>query len=89
MARTISTYQFRSKLSDYLEEVAEGETPLVVSRFGKPLVVVSPYKKSYVGKIDDYFGFMGGKESGEELVNRVRRSKKEKKRVGSLRKGNV
>lgn len=89
MARIVSTYKFRNSLSDYLDEVVEDDAPIVVSRFGKPLVVVSPFKKSKIGKIEDYFGFLGGEESGEEFVNRVRRSKKEKSRVEALRKGNV
>jgi len=88
--RIVSTYDFRNKLSDYINEVYREETLLLISRFNKPLVVVKPYEgedKDYM----KYYGFMSdaGKETGEEFVNRVRRSKKEKKRVVKLRNRNV
>jgi len=88
MARIVSTYKFRSNLSDYLEEVVEEETPLVVSRFGNPIVIVYPYKEKEIEDFDKYFGFLGGDEDGVSFENRIRRSKREKKRVESLRRGN-
>jgi hypothetical protein len=45
------------------------------------------FKELITEKYDDFFGFLGGSESGEEFVKRVRRNKKEKKYVELLRKG--
>ncbi|MFV1917257.1 MAG: type II toxin-antitoxin system Phd/YefM family antitoxin [Patescibacteria group bacterium] len=87
MARTVSSYKFRNNLSSYFEEIVEDETPLVVSKFGKPIVVVSPYKKKKMDNIDKYFGFLPGDEDGVSFENRVRRSRKERKRVEALREG--
>lgn len=84
--RVISTNDFRNNLAEYLTEVDKNNTPLAISRFGRPVVVVSPYKET-AEDVDKYFGFMPGAESGADFVNRVRRSKAEKKYVERLRKG--
>lgn len=71
-----------------MDDVLKNESPLVVKRFGKPLVVVTPFKK---GKTDDYkkfYGFLGRGESGVDFENRIRRSKRERDYVKRLRKGN-
>ncbi len=77
-------------MADYIDEVYLTETPLLVSKFNKPLVVIKPYK---IGE-DNYmkfYGFMADSsdESGEEFVNRIRRSTKEKKYVQKLRNRNA
>lgn len=82
--RIVSTNEFRDKLAEYINSVSKNETSLVVSRFGKPLVEVKPFK----GKALDYkkfYGFMGGDETGEEFVNRIRRNTREKNYVKRLR----
>lgn len=81
-------YLLRDNLAKYLNEVAETEIPLVVYRFKKPLAVIIPPKKELLSNdIDNYYGFMEGKdESGEDFVKRVRRNKKEKKYINNLKK---
>lgn len=75
-----------------MNEVYSSETPLLISRFNKPLVVVEPYKKK-VGESDylRFYGFMAdaGGETGKDFVNRVRRSGIEKKYVEKLRNRNA
>lgn len=88
--RVISTNKFRDKLAEILTTIAKNDTPYVVSRFGKPLVVVSSYKKN-ADKLDyrKFYGFLGKGESGEEFLRRVRRNKKEREYVRLLRRGIV
>lgn len=86
--RIVSTNDFRDNLASYLDSVAKNETPLVVRRFGKPLVVVSPFKKGETDNYKKFYGFLAGDESGVDFENRIRRSKKEKEYVKRLRKGN-
>ena len=74
--KMVSVYDFRNKLADYLTLVARTERSMVVGRFGKPLVMVTPFDKSSVS-FAAYFGFLEGNESGEAFVRRVRRSKRE------------
>lgn len=83
--KTVSTYVLRDNLSDYLNEVAKTEIPLLISKFGKPIAVISPYKEARLPKIDEFFGFLGKGESGEKFLARVRRSKEEKIRTESLK----
>jgi prevent-host-death family protein len=88
--RVVTTFDFRDNLAEYLDLVVRGDVPVVVSKFGKPLVVISPYKKSDVPEWKEFYGFLGSSgESGKELVARVRRSKEEKSRVNRLRTGSV
>lgn len=85
--RVISTFEFRNKLAEYLDEIYKTDSPMVVSRFGKPLVKIVPYKKEKIDSFDKYFGFMGNDISGTEFENKVRRNKKEKERTILLRNG--
>ena len=83
-----SIYLLRDNLASYLNEVKKTEVPLVVCKYNKPIVVIMPPKKEAVDdNFDKYFGFLGGGETGDELVKRVRRNKREKKYVENLRKG--
>lgn len=73
----MNIYDFRNDLAMYLNLVGSGDT-VILKKFNKPVAVLSPYKRK---KVDfrKFYGFMGrGGESGEEFVNRVRRSKLEK-----------
>lgn len=77
-------------MSDYIDEVYEEETTLLISRFNKPLAILKPYKK----ESNDYmrfFGFMAdaSNESGKEFVNRTRRSAKERLKMKRLRNRNA
>ena len=83
--RIVSTNDFRSKLANYIEDVAKSDNSLIVSRFGKPLVKVVPYKEADKGDFKKFFGFLGKGETGNEFLKRVRRSKKELKYVKNLR----
>lgn len=83
--RAVSTFDFRADLSRYLEDVAATEIPLIINRFGKPMVIVKPYLKDTIPVSTSYFGFMGRGESGETFLKRVRRSIGEKKAVTRFR----
>lgn len=80
----VSVYDFRNKLADYLALVAKTERPMVVGRFGKPLVMVAPFDKSSAS-FDTYFGFLEGNENGDAFVRRVRRSKRETRALKARR----
>lgn len=83
-----SVYLLRDNLASYLDEVKKTEVPLVVCKYNKPIAVIMPPKKENIeDDFDQYFGFLGGGETGDELVKRVRRNKREKKYVENLRKG--
>ena len=84
--KTVSTFDFRNKLSDYLEEIYKSDTPLIVSRFGKPVVKIVPYREKK-DNFDKFFGFMGNDISGVEYENKIRRNKKERERAKALRHG--
>lgn len=83
--RTISTYSLRDNLADYLSEVEKTEVSLVVSRFGKPIAIISPIKEDLSLLNKSYFGFLGKGLKGEKFLDKVRRSDKEKRLVTKLR----
>lgn len=81
---TVSVYDFRNDLAGYLDEVAESDRPLVISRFGKPVALVSPYKDTGKSSAKDFFGFLGKGETGDKFLAGVRRSPRERAYVKSL-----
>lgn len=83
-----SVFLLRDNLASYLNEVTTEKIPLVVYKYKKPIAVIVPPKKELT-EIDykKFFGFLGGRETGEEFVKRVRRNKREKKYVENLKKG--
>lgn len=85
--KTVSIFELRDNLADYLNAVSKSRTPLVINRYDKPLAIIMPYKdKDLYTEIDDLFGFLGTNgEDGTSFVNRVRRSKKERAYVRKLR----
>jgi len=87
---TVSVFDFRNKMADYLKLVGEGEEEsLVISRFGKPWVSVKPYGAD-AGDLKRFYGFMrrkGDKEDGPAYVKRLRRNKMELVRIKRLREG--
>lgn len=85
--RSVSTYSLRNNLAKYLEEVESNQISLVVKKFNKPLVVISPFCPEDQKKGSDYFGFLGKGEGGKAFLNRVRRSKKENRLINQLRHG--
>ena len=74
---TVSVFEFRNHLAEYLRLVEQGEE-VAITRFDRPVANVAPAKsKGKMRKFADYFGFWGkGGETGEEYLNRIRRSKK-------------
>lgn len=80
----VSVFSFRDDLSSYIDTVLETENPVIIERRGKPVAMLVPYKKE---KYDfkRFWGFLGGKETGEEFLKRVRRSEKELRRIQALR----
>lgn len=74
---TVSVFEFRNNLAEYLRLVEQGEE-MTVTRFDKPVVnIVAAKSRKKSKKFSDYFGYWGkGGETGEEYLNRVRRSKK-------------
>ena len=83
-----SVYLFRDNLASYLDEVKKTEVPLVVCKYNKPIaVIMPPTKESIEDDFDQYFGFMGHGETGDQFVKRVRRNPRERKYVKNLRKG--
>jgi len=87
--KMISTYDFRNNLASYINEVYKDEITLLIGKFNKPMVKLVPYIEDEADDISKYFGFMKGNETGEEFVNRVRRSTKEKRYIEKLRNRNV
>lgn len=85
--RTITTYNLRDTLASCLEEIGRTETPVIVSRFGKPIAVISPFKESDLPNPSSFFGFLDKNETGEEFLGIVRRSKEELERTEKFRAG--
>lgn len=83
--KTVSVFDFRNNLASYMNKVVKDETPLFINKFGTPLAVLVPFKKYEETMNLDYFGFLGGNEKGVVFEDRVRRNKKEKSKVASLR----
>lgn len=85
--RKTNIFLLRDNLASYLNDVVESETPLLVCKFNKPLVLIVPAKKNLIEEsYEKFFGFMGKGERGKQLINRVRRSRKEKAIIERLRK---
>jgi antitoxin (DNA-binding transcriptional repressor) of toxin-antitoxin stability system len=83
-----SVYLLRDNLASYLDEVVRTDTPLVVCKYKKPIAVIMPPKKELIEEnFDEFFGFMGHGETGDQFVKRVRRNSRERKYVENLRKG--
>ena len=82
----VSVFDFRDNLAYYLDLVAKNQATVVVEKYNKPTVVIRPYKKDVASTdFNKFFGFLSGHETGEEYVNRIRRSKAELLRVRRLR----
>lgn len=82
--KTISSLTLRNNLSEYLDEVEKYETPLIISRFGKAVAVIKPFKKEEE-VIKPFFNFLGKGITGEKLLKKLRRSAKEKARTKGFR----
>ena len=80
----VSIFEFREDLASFINSVATTENPVVIEKRGKPVAMLVPYKKNTYD-FERYFGFLGGDETGEEFVNRVRRNRRELEHVRKLR----
>lgn len=85
MLNKISSFDLRDNLSNFIDSVVKTESSYIVQRYGKPVALLIPYKESFKPDYQTFFGFLGGKKSGEEFVSMVRRTKKEFDRVKQLR----
>lgn len=81
---TVSVYDFRNDLAGYLDEITESDRPLVISRFGKPVALVSPYQDTGKSSAKNFFGFLGKGETGDKFLAGVRRSPRERAYVKNL-----
>ena len=72
-----SVWNFRKNLAQYLDLVENKQEQVVINKRGEPIAVVTAYKKggSDFGR---YFGMFPGNETGEQRLERVRRSAAEK-----------
>lgn len=86
--RIVSTYNLRENLADYLEKVYKADDSFLISRFGKPVAVIAPYKKTVAFATNDFFGFLGKGLKGSALLGKNRRSPKEKALINNLRSRN-
>lgn len=83
-----TVFLLRDNLASYLNKVARTNIPLVVCKYNKPIAIIMPPKKELVEEdFNQFYGFMGGGETGVEYENRVRRGKKEREYMRRLRKG--
>ncbi len=83
-----TVFLLRDNLASYLNEVAKTKVPLVVCKYKKPIAVIVPPKKELIEEdIDQFYGFLGGGETGVQFENRVRRGKKEREYMRRLKKG--
>lgn len=87
--QVFSIRETRRQLPKLVELTSLTGKRFVVSKYGKPKVAIVPIPEELLSdskKITDYFGFMNNKgESGKDLVNRVRRNKKEREYIQELK----
>lgn len=86
--RTISIYELRENLGDYLMGISDINNSLIVTKHNKPIATIQPYNETgRKEKIQSFFGFLKNsmKQTGEEYVDKIRRNTKEKQRTLQLR----
>jgi len=72
---TVSVFEFRNHLAEYLRMVEQGEE-ISVTRFDRLVANIAPTKNKKIKSLKDFRGFWDwGGETGEQYLNRVRRSK--------------
>jgi len=85
----VSTTDLRNDLSEYLDQVDSNKTPLLISRFGKPIAKVTPVdKEKDLRGFTKYFGFLKGEKNGVEFEDGIRRSSAEKNYIKNLKNNN-
>lgn len=86
---TVSVFEFRNNLAEYLRMVEQGEE-VAVTRFDRPVGTMTPFRKTPKG-YEKFFGIFAGKNrmTGEEYVNKIRRNKEERKYTKKLTQGKI
>lgn len=87
--KSVSVYDLRDNLANYLTMVSEKDMSIVVNRFRKPIAVLMPVTSYTVPSPDRFFGFLGKGERGDRVVSRLRRSPAEKRRANMYRNRSV
>lgn len=82
--KTVSVYELRDNLAYYLDLVEKNQNSIVVEKYKKPTAIINPYKKGAIRDPLSFEGFLGKGISGVEYVDRIRRSKSERKYVKKL-----
>ena len=79
MLHTATINELRSDLSNFLGKVSFNKDKIKIYNFGKPIAFLVPIEaEDKTEKLAKFSGFLGKGETGEELENRLRRSKKER-----------
>ena len=86
---TVSVFEFRNHLAEYLRLVEQGEE-VAVTRFDRPVGTVAPFRKT-AKDYEKFFGVFAGKNrpTGEKYVNKIRRNKQEIDYTKKLRQGKI
>lgn len=72
---TVSVFEFRNNLAEYLRMAEQGEE-VTVTRFDRPVASMVKTTIKKIKSFKDFRGFLGrGGETGEQYLDRIRRSK--------------
>jgi hypothetical protein len=86
--KPVSTIDLRDHLASYLKLVADTKTSLLIKKYRQPIAIIKPLttKDLPLSSPDIFFGFLShtDDETGEEFVNRLRRSLSEKNYLKKL-----
>lgn len=85
---TVSVFEFRNHLAEYLRMVEQGEE-ISITRFDKPVGTMT-FKKT-AKNYEKFFGIFAGKNrpTGEEYVDKIRRNKQETEYTKRLSQGKI
>lgn len=85
---TVSVFEFRNHLAEYLRLVEQGEE-VAITRFDKPVGTMT-FKKT-AKDYEKFFGIFAGKNrpTGEEYVDKIRRNKQEIEYTKRLSQGKI
>lgn len=83
--KSVSVYELRDNLANYLTMVSKKDMSIVVSRFRKPIAVLVPVTSDTIPSPDRFFGFLGKGERGDRVLARIRRSPAQRRRTKAFR----
>jgi len=81
----VSVLELRNNLAEILNLVASGNSSVVVTKHEKPVVMLNQYKETISPFAEFYGMWKDDGVSGEEYVNRIRRTEYSRKRTEYLR----